>query len=320
MNVYLAEGQELTLIDVGPNTERALAALERALARLGYALEDVRRVIITHAHVDHCGLAATVIARSGARLYTHPYNRPWLEDYEAERERRYRFYADVFRQAGVPPQVSEAVLEANRGLKRYSQAVAVDGFLEDGDVVALDGMEWHVLHTPGHTGGLICLYQAEQRVLLSSDHLLRDVTSNPVIEPPPPGKTQRRRSLVEYLESLRRVGALDVERALPGHGPPIADHRALIAERLAFHQERLAEIEGVLADGERTVYEIACALFPELSPLDTFLAISEIIGHLDVLATEGSPEAGGRREVAGKARVVVREGVGYWRETQCFCE
>src|ERR1700730_1129489 len=87
VNAYLIEGDPLTLIDTGPKADVSRQALETALASLGYRVEDLRRVIITHHHVDHCGLAAEIVRRSGAALWTHPYNVPWLADYAAQQQR-----------------------------------------------------------------------------------------------------------------------------------------------------------------------------------------------------------------------------------------
>jgi glyoxylase-like metal-dependent hydrolase (beta-lactamase superfamily II) len=153
-----------------------------------------------------------------------------------------------------------------------------------------------VLHTPGHAAGLICLYDAADRILLSSDHLLADISSNPVVEPPPPGHKERLRSLVLYREALRRVAALDVARALPSHGPVVDDVAGLVARRLAFHQRRLDRIlQALRAAGACTTWQITLALFPDRSPLDTFLAVSEVIGHLDILELEGRIERDGDR-------------------------
>jgi glyoxylase-like metal-dependent hydrolase (beta-lactamase superfamily II) len=147
--------------------------------------------------------------------------------------------------------------------------------------------EWQVLHTPGHTGGLICLYQAGLRLLLSSDHLLRDVSSNPIVEPPAEEGAERPRRLIQYVEQLERIARLPVDLALPGHGPPITDVPGLINDRIAFHEQRAGEVLGVLKKGESTVYEISLILFPDLDPINRFLAISEVIGHLDLLEHRG---------------------------------
>jgi hypothetical protein len=92
---------------------------------------------------------------------------------------------------------------------------------------------------------------------------------------------------VQYLEQLRRVAELDVALALPGHGPAITDHRALIQKRLSFHEERADRILETLDERALTAHQIAGAFFPHLDPINAFLAISEVIGHLQWLEVEG---------------------------------
>ena len=67
VNTWLLRGDPLTLVDTGPHADDALAALEAGLRRAGTRVEDVELVLLTHHHLDHTGLAATIAARSGAR-------------------------------------------------------------------------------------------------------------------------------------------------------------------------------------------------------------------------------------------------------------
>ncbi|OQY20368.1 MAG: hypothetical protein B6I35_10555 [Anaerolineaceae bacterium 4572_32.2] len=221
VNLYLAEGEPLTLLDAGPRYDPARKALTEALAERGYRVADLQRLILTHAHPDHCGLAAELVRESGAEVMAH-----------AETD-------------------------------------------------------------------LICLYQPQRRLLLSGDHLLRDISSNPLVEPPAPGQTERPRRLVEYMAQLRRVAEMDIALTLPGHGPPITDHRALIRERLAFHEKRARHILETMGDEALTTHEIVSQLFSGLDPINHFLAISEVIGHLQWLEVEGRVT---RREQGGVAR------------------
>jgi glyoxylase-like metal-dependent hydrolase (beta-lactamase superfamily II) len=298
ITVYLADapGEPLTLVDTGPRSPRTRAALDASLARLGHAAADLHRIVVTHAHADHFGLAAELVAESGAEVVTHPWNVAALADYAGDRERRTAFYAEIFRRAAVPAEILAAMYEATRGVNQFAAPVGVDRTIDEGDHLPLAGRPWRVLHTPGHAAGLICLYDAADRLLLSSDHLLADISSNPVVEPPPPGHDERLRSLVLYRDALRRVAALDVARALPSHGPVVDDVAGLVARRLAFHQRRLDRIvEALRAAGACTTWQITLALFPDRSPLDTFLAVSEVIGHLDILEMEGRIEREGDR-------------------------
>src|SRR5947199_585356 len=68
VNVYLIEEEPLTLIDAGPRDEASLAALRAGLQQLGYKFSDVRRVIVSHAHADHYGLAQRIQEESKATV------------------------------------------------------------------------------------------------------------------------------------------------------------------------------------------------------------------------------------------------------------
>lgn len=292
VTVYLADtpGEPLTLVDTGPQWPPTRAALEAGLASLGCAASDLERLLVTHAHADHFGLAAALRAESGAQVITHAWNVDGLSRYKEDRERLTEFYAGLLRRAAVPVEILVTVYEATRAVNHFAAPVGVDLTVGDGDEIALAGQQWQVLHTPGHSAGLVCLYEPASATLLSSDHLLADISSNPVVEPPPPGHAERLRSLALYRDSLQRVGALGVSRALPSHGPVIDDVPGLVAERLAFHDRRVERVLGALRAGARTTWDVTLALFPQKAPLDTFLAVSEVIGHLDLLELDGRIE------------------------------
>jgi glyoxylase-like metal-dependent hydrolase (beta-lactamase superfamily II) len=159
--------------------------------------------------------------------------------------------------------------------------------LADGDCLLMAGRNWQVLSTPGHAGGLVCFFEPKSRILLSSDHLIAKITSNPIVEPPAPGQSERPKRLLEYLEQLERVAALDPLVAYPGHGEPITDVTGLVTERIAFHERRADRVLQRLAQGPRTVYELVQELFrSDLPPVHLFLGLSEVQGHLDLLACQ----------------------------------
>jgi glyoxylase-like metal-dependent hydrolase (beta-lactamase superfamily II) len=292
VNVYLAEGAQPTLVDTGPRYDPAREALADALSDRGYRVADLRRILLTHTHADHYGLAAELVRISGAQVWTHTTNISRLADDGSTIHKMYRgvaravSYARMMRWSGVPLPMVARLARMRRGMGEYAEPLNPDHALSDGDVIQLGCDDWQVLHTPGHTGGLICLYQPQRQLLISSDHLLRDISSNPVVDPPAPGETEPPRRLIQYLEQLRRVGELDVALALPGHGPPITDHRALIRSRLCFHEERADQILEVLDEVALTAHQIAGEFFPDLDPINAFLAISEVIGHLQWLESE----------------------------------
>ncbi|HJX38223.1 MAG TPA: MBL fold metallo-hydrolase, partial [Anaerolineae bacterium] len=287
VNVYLLEGQPLTLVDVGPRTREAMKALEAELLGSGYSLSDIEQVVITHAHHDHFGQARDVVEVSGAPLLSFRENRFPLEQFNTWWEHRIAYVADLVLKEGAPAE-SLREIEIIRSFAQYVVSVREVTPLDDNAELQMGSRTWRALHTPGHALGHLCFYHQDSGLLLSGDHLLRDITANPVLETPRPGQTERPRSLPAYLQSLRRIRELEVRKVLPGHGEPVYDHRALVDEILVHHEVRGGLILQILRTSDRTVYDLGVALFGgELPGVELFLVMSEIIGHLDVLELEG---------------------------------
>lgn len=284
VNVYLAEGEPLTLIDTGPKDAPTRTALEAALAQHGYRIEDIQRIILTHHHVDHIGLAAEIVARSGAEILTHAHNVPVLTDYQNHRLQQQAFYDQLWREGGVPPEYAAEMNQIGQGFTRWSDPIERVQPLQEGDILFFAAGSWQVFHTPGHAGGLICLWNAATRVLLANDHFIRDISSNPVAEPPFEPGAPRPKRLVEYLFHMERMAALEPVLALPGHGEPVEDVPGLVRQRRAFHQRRAERIRATLIEKPLTLWEITQPLFPRLKrPIDYYLGLSEVLGHLDLL-------------------------------------
>lgn len=286
VNSYLIGGDEPTLVDVGPRTEEGYRTLVGGLAKHGYRVKDIKRLIITHAHPDHCGLAGRLVEESGARVYTHESNVSMLTDYCGEWERRTKYLLEFYQRTGVPAETTSAMQAGRELLVQLADDMPVDRALRDGDNLTLGDHTWRVLHTPGHSAGCICLYQPEMKKLISGDHLLKDISSNPVVEPPSDGE-KRMHSLSQYLRSLARIERLELDIIYPGHGELIGDHRDLIRRRCEFHQRRKEALYRAVRRGAPTVYELASEMFPGLPPFETALAIFEVIGHLDLLEDDG---------------------------------
>ena len=296
INCYLAIDDPITLIDTGTLHPDTRAAMEAGLSALGVARRDIRRIIITHAHADHYGLAAELVRASGAEVLAHPFSRVTLEGHVRERERRSAFYQQVMIESGVPLAERQRVADGRRGGEKFAEAVKVDRTIDEGDTLHFAGRSWIVYHTPGHAGGLIVLFEPGSRLLLSNDHMLRDISSNPVVEPAPNGGPRPHR-LVEYIYHMRRVLEWHPSVAWTAHGEPIYDVQQLVDQRLAFHTRRAERILGLMGDGDKTTYEIALPLFGRLNGVDSFLALSETIGHLEWLEEQGRVTSSRRGEV-----------------------
>jgi glyoxylase-like metal-dependent hydrolase (beta-lactamase superfamily II) len=123
----------------------------------------------------------------------------------------------------------------------------------------------------------------EKKILFTGDHLLKEITPNPILNVPVNRLPFQYPSLREYLNSLEKIGKLDVSILLPGHGEEITDVKGLIQNIFSHHQERTDLICSILSKGEKTPYEIAMELFPGVPPFEVFLGISEALGHLEIL-------------------------------------
>lgn len=278
VNAYLLPGPPVTLVDCGPKTEEARAALEAGLGRAGMTFGQIERLVITHGHLDHFGLAATVAA-GGAEVYAHPADLPKL--------RGERWLIEPVRtliaEAGFEPDLADRLLDVFRRYRRQFDDITPAHFLADGDRVEFADGTLEVLHTPGHALGHICLRDGE--ALISGDLLLEEISPNPVIEFDPDGR--RLPTLPAYLASLHRVAALAPAIAYPGHGDPLTDPVARIREILRHHDERKEHLARMLDGRTWTLRELSTAWYPDLDLFNLFLALSEIVGHLDLLANEG---------------------------------
>jgi glyoxylase-like metal-dependent hydrolase (beta-lactamase superfamily II) len=288
VNVYLFVGDGLTLVDTGSKRDDTLTALRAGLAEHGFILADIERVVITHAHTDHFGLAAHIAAESGAQVWAHQNSVDWLTEFDIEQRRNNAFLWNALRQGGIPEEALAARMAQRESEEKAAKAVSVDVLMEDGEFLSLGGSTWEVVHLPGHAADLICLYHHQTGTFISSDHLLPDIPSAPLLQLPPRGTDRRPCSMISYLASLRRMAGLDISTILPSHGQPVDDHRTLIAQRLAFHRERAEWMATPLEEGEKTAYQIWMALFPRLWPLDPFVGVAEVVSHLDIFEAERS--------------------------------
>lgn len=287
VNVYLLEGDPLTLVDCGPRTAEAEAALVSGLAGLGYQLSDIEQLIITHHHTDHIGLTKCVIEESGAVLLAHEYTLRFLYTPDEARIHDLAFFHQVCVEGGVPADVIRIVDKVSHWVDQFGNLPLTHAqALKEGDTVVAGGTTWQVYHTPGHAGDLICLYDPQSETLLASDHLILKISSNPLIEPAPQPDAPRPRRLVEYIEHLQRIAALPIQIAYSGHGEPVTAIAELVAKRIGFHHQRADKILGYFEDGPANLWELTEKLFAHVRPEEKFLAISEVLGHVDLLEQE----------------------------------
>ncbi|UFJ41565.1 MBL fold metallo-hydrolase [Brevibacillus humidisoli] len=282
VNVYLIMGSELTLVDVGPYTPAAWDALVSGLELLGCQLGDVRQVVLTHHHVDHCGLLKKVKAASGALSFAHPLAVPYVEMDQTFMEHHNQFFYHLYRESGVPQKMMAVIEKFYQLMQTFCQPAGIDGLLKHDR--PLPGLpEWQVLYTPGHSQSHLSLYRSSDQVLIGGDHILKRISSNAFIEPPRDPSQARALTLVQYRTALQMCADMDIELVLPGHGELVTNHRELISARLQRNWERTGVLRRLLQDGQKTAYELSALLFPDLYEKELALTLSETVGHIDLL-------------------------------------
>jgi len=291
VNVFAVEEAEggLLLFDAGLGSPEGQRALADGFARLGRRFDEVRRIVLSHGHVDHYGAAVWIMEQAGhpVPVQAHRADIPKV----AESGRRWKdmlpHYGAYFLKLGVPAATLAAMAsEVGSGFSLARRIPAVEP-IEPGEVVHSKYLALDVLHMPGHTPGLVCLHDRRHRLFFAGDHLLQKVSPNPIIELGPGGEEGVFHPLVSYLRSVRRLRELEVDTILPGHGPPFGGHRAVIDGLLAFYEKRQARIREALAKGPLTGHEVARELFPWARPGDLFLVLSETVANIEVLEARG---------------------------------
>jgi glyoxylase-like metal-dependent hydrolase (beta-lactamase superfamily II) len=287
VNCYLIEDEPLTLVDTGPNSGKSLDELTRQLSALGRSLEEIELVVLTHQHIDHLGLVEIIAAHSGAEVAAIDVVVPFIENFGNDVELEDQFAASLMLRHGIPEDVVAALRSVSRSFRAWGARADVTRPLHDGEDLSLRDRALQVQHRPGHSPSDTLFWDAERRILLCADHLIAHISSNPLISRPLDGSNERPRALMTYIESLRRTRELPAEVVLPGHGDPVVDHRALIDERFALHRRRAEKIFGLIDEHPRTAYEIAQELWGNVAVTQAFLTLSEVLGHVDLLADEG---------------------------------
>ena len=284
VNVYLIREEPLTLIDTGPKTREALEALKEGLRRERVRVADIKRIVLTHAHEDHCGLARSLREEAKeAEVFVHG----WETGHRAARL-EYDEHRVLLERAGVPPEDIAALRRMYEGVRQYADALEdhEHSELEDDDELRFERGALRVVHTPGHTPGSCSFLREADRTVIAGDCVLKRITPNPVLSPDPVDPTRRFRSLAEYLVSLARLRSLSPTLVHGGHGEAVEDYEELFQRYLRAINERQSEVIRLLPKTGATAWDISREMFPGADDVHRFLAVSEAVAHLDLAHSE----------------------------------
>ncbi|MFB6183744.1 MAG: MBL fold metallo-hydrolase [Haloarculaceae archaeon] len=284
VNAYIA-GR--TVVDPGPESEEAWAALVDALEARDLTTGDVEQVVITHPHPDHFG-SASRLRDAGASVVASPTAAEIMADFAARLDYEQSFFDEFFQHCGMADSTAETTTDLPQVFLHYAPDVETDRRVADGDPLEVAGRTLSAVAVEGHAPGelLFAFDDDGNRTALVGDHVLPDHTPNPFLQPPPEPGGERPHVVPRYNRSLDRLADDDYDRFLPGHGEPIADPAGRIGEIRDAHERRTDEVRSIV-DGPTTPVEVMEELFGDLPVTEYFSGISEAVGHLDVLLDRG---------------------------------
>lgn len=289
VNVYaLREADGWTIVDTGFDTPRARGIWARLRAGPLEGL-PIRRVIGTHHHPDHIGLAGWFIDSDGAELAMS--RTAWLTARMLQldvQERPTPQALDFWRRAGMPPEML-----ARRASERpYNSADVVaplpPGYrrIREGDEIALGGRRWRVAMGDGHAPRHATFWSLDDDLVIGGDQLLPSISPNLGVYPTEPDADP----VGEWLESCARLARLARPRhlVLPGHKLPFTGLPLRLRQLSDNHLGALDRIEQALGDGPRSAVDCFDILFKRrIAAMEFGLALVEAVAHLNHLHRQG---------------------------------
>ncbi|MCM3567681.1 MBL fold metallo-hydrolase [Neobacillus mesonae] len=273
VNCFIGEGSNgWTIMDAGLNND-----VSRDIWKPYIEQHKISTIILTHLHPDHYGYSGTLQRLTNAEVWmTKVDDEAGTTFWEPESLEKVKKYYDT---CGIPDNgAAELTHDEGSFIPRVKPYPQVSRHLNEGEKIVFGKYDYEVFFTPGHSDGLICLFNKEKSILFSTDHILPKITPNISYWfrglPNP---------LEAFFQSLKKIELLDADYVIPSHGKPFQNANKRIAELISHHQDRLNEVYTFIKN-PATIYQVSKNLFKKpLNTHETRFAIGETIAHLEYL-------------------------------------
>lgn len=291
VNLWLLEdGAGWALVDTGVS-DPATRDLWQGVFATAMAGKPLSRLLVTHFHPDHIGLAAWLQRRFGCPLETS--RQEWLygrmlslDTGDAFTESSVAFY----RRAGLDEGGLALVRRRGNAYAARTRHIPVDCQpVQAGQELSIGGRLWRVISGRGHSPDMVCLHCPDLGVLISGDQVLAGISPNVSVWPSEPEVDP----LSAFLDSLRAFRALPAETlVLPSHGVPFHGLHDRLDQLAGHHDQRLAATLAACAARPLSAAELMQVLFPrDLDSHQLFFALGESLAHLHALRRRGQVSA-----------------------------
>lgn len=281
----LADGDGWTIIDTGVQSDEIKACWAQ-IADKHFSEKPVKRVLVTHYHPDHVGLAGWLCEKYDVELTMTlaEWTQARLNKMEGPATKVEQM-RPFYRRAGFDAD-QMALIEGRGGY--YSQIVSLPPHsfnrIDEGDEVIIDGAAWRIIITEGHALKHACLYCAEKNVLISGDQVLPRITPNVSVQAQEPESNP----LGLFIASLMKLRALPGDAlVLPSHDWPFHGLHERIDNMIEHHEERLDVALAACAEPATAIQVMEKLFTRKLDNHQIFFAVGETLAHVHYLMARG---------------------------------
>jgi len=297
--VYLFEidGKKV-LIDAGLNMGNWSKMFYSLLKKIKISIKDIDYCFITHRHIDHVGLIKSFKRKNpNIQIIMHDFteqNLKWESD-----ANNFETIESIVRESarelikyGMPERAESRMYNMISMWAKITRYQKPDRIVKNLDEITFNSHKLKIIWTPGHSMGHICIFNDNNSYLFSGDHILSKITphiGNFLINPDLKTNDDVDFSdiLAHYLRSLDVISDLNPKIILPAHQDIIYNPQERIQEIKAHHEKRLQDILSLIENKPMTPFEISKIHFGnDLDDINSFLALSEVLGHLIYLENQ----------------------------------
>lgn len=267
------------------------------LKEFDISVKDIDYCVITHDHIDHIGLVKTLKRKNPEmQILMHKITHDlieWSTDVKnnAEIEKSATELAERMIRFGIGEEKGDKIVQFFSNFHKLINYCTPDRILHDNDKILFNSNKLKVIWTPGHAAGHVCIFDTNHKYLFSGDHILSRITPHIgsfMMNPALKSEYDLTNILDYYLKSLDKIDKMNPKIIFPAHQEVIYNPHERILEIKKHHDIRLHEISSIIKNNPLTPFRISQIHFgEELSEINTFLAISEVISHLIYLEFQG---------------------------------